>query len=501
MAIPSKLILPRYLVREHIGPFVFSTSIISLIFLLNLVFRELSRILSKGLPWNVVLEFFVLNMAWILALSVPMSVLTATLMAFGRLAADNEVTAMKANGISLYRMIAPVFVAAAVLAGLLVWFNNHILPDMNHRTRLLASDIARKRPSVNLEPGVWFDGLPNFGILVQNLEDSAHVTKVREILIDDHSNLDVVKTISAHRGRIHLEPSTGSMVILLFDGEMQEVNIRKPEEFHRLEFPRHLISIPVQDMFLQRSDSEYRGDREKSVTQLRSDVEAQRLEIRRLRNEINTLVGRELRATLDTTFGLGDKPSSAPSTDASQRHLPFEPPARGNIRTMPRATIPEGRSEAQPAAAPSGVTTLLSRQRLAAQNIDNLVNNVQSYRRGVSSLLVEIHKKFSIPFACLVFVLVGVPLGVITRRRGMAVSGGMSLGFFLVYWSFLIAGEDLADRQMLSPFAAMWMANLIVGTLGLYMMISVARERSAFNFVHLGRLVVSFVRRRSTTKP
>ncbi|MGH7456285.1 MAG: LptF/LptG family permease, partial [bacterium] len=120
-------ILSRYILREHIGPFCLSFSVITLIFLLDLLFRHLSRILSKGLPWMVVVEFFTLNMAWIVATAVPMAVLSATLMAFGRLAADHEITAMQASGVSLLRQVAPVFIAAAALTIGLIWFNNNVL--------------------------------------------------------------------------------------------------------------------------------------------------------------------------------------------------------------------------------------------------------------------------------------------------------------------------------------------------------------------------------------
>ena len=134
-------ILWRYILREHIGPFIFGLSIITLFLLLNLVFRELGSIISRGLNISVIAEFILLNMAWMLALSVPMAVLIATLMAFGRLSGDGEITAMKAGGVSIVTILKPVFLASILLALFLLWFNNHVLPDANYRTKLLSSDI------------------------------------------------------------------------------------------------------------------------------------------------------------------------------------------------------------------------------------------------------------------------------------------------------------------------------------------------------------------------
>ena len=281
-------ILSRYILREHIGPFFFAFFTITLLFLLNMLFRELSRILSKGLAWNVVLEFFVLNMAWMIALSVPMAVLTATLMAFGRMAADNEVAAMESSGVSIYAIIAPVLVAAALLSGGLVWFNNNVLPDFNHRTRLLASDIARKRPTINIEPGVWYDDIPNYGLLVQELEDSANTTKARNLLINDYTSPTMSRTISARRGTIGMDSVRAAMVFTLHDGEMQEIDMQKPSEFRRVIFPKHVISIVVDDMFLNRSASEYRGDREKSAQEMRQDIVNHQKESAQVRSRIST---------------------------------------------------------------------------------------------------------------------------------------------------------------------------------------------------------------------
>ncbi|MDZ7291662.1 MAG: LptF/LptG family permease [candidate division KSB1 bacterium] len=510
-------ILSRYILREHIGPFFFGFSVITLIFLLNLLFRELSRILSKGLPWHVVLEFFALNMAWIVALAVPMAVLIATLMAFGRFSADNEVTAMKASGISLYRIISPVLVAAAVVAAGMIWFNNAVLPDFNHRARLLAGDIARKTPGVSIEPGVWYDRIPNFGLLVQELEDSvrtggahasnAGITIAHNLLIDDHSDPDRSRTLSARRGYIELNPRLGALVLTLFDGEMQEIDIRKPEEFRRIMFSKHLLSIAVDDMFLRRSESEYRGDREKSAQQMRREVNTYRAQIAENLKTLHQSIARDLYRTFGTSFGLAGKtmdsllaqmPGSILPNERFARAVPAVPlPDFPAARKTGSGTVPlveksqAGDNESAEALAQQRqerLSNLLRRQREVLYNVESQIGIIRSLQRSTKSLLVEIHKKYSIPVACLVFVVIGAPLGFMARRGGLATGGGLSLGFFLLYWTFLIGGEDLADRQIISPFLAMWSANFLVGAAGLYLLWRTARETITVDFTKLWRL-------------
>jgi lipopolysaccharide export system permease protein len=468
----TRFILPRYILREHVGPFFFGFSVITLIFLLNLVFRELSRMLSKGLPWNVVLEFFALNLAWIVALAVPMAVLMATLMAFGRFAADNEITAMKASGVSIYRIVTPILFAASLIAVGMIWFNNAVLPDFNHRARILAGDIARKKPGVSIEPGVWYKSIPDFGLLVQELADSiqancksAHsdgVTIARNVLITDHSDPDHNRTISARRGYIELNPRLGALVLTLFDGEVQEVDFTKMEELRHVSFTKHVLSIAVDDMFLRRSESEYRGDREKSAPQMRQEVRTNQQLIGESLKTLNEHVGRDLQRALGTALGL----VAADSVRSS-----YQPPARADLLTA---------VERQ-----QRLTALLMSARQTLYHIENQLAIVRGYERSNKGLLVEIHKKYSIPVACLVFVVIGAPLGFMARRGGLATGGGLSLGFFLLYWASLIGGEDLADRQFISPFVAMWSANFIVGIVGLYLLRRAAKENVMMDFAKM----------------
>ena len=104
-----------------------------------------------------------------------------------------------------------------------------------------------------------------------------------------------------------------------------------------------------------------------------------------------------------------------------------------------------------------------------SKGIDSDFALIQSYSNSINKYLVELHKKFSIPFASIVFILIGAPLGIMAKKGGFAVSMAFSLGFFIVYWVFLISGEEFADRGLLSPALSMWLPNLVLGPLGLFM--------------------------------
>ncbi|MFQ5630789.1 MAG: LptF/LptG family permease [bacterium] len=474
-------ILTRYILRQHVGPFIFGFSVITLIWILNLLFKELNRILSKGLPPMVVLEFFALNLAWIVALTVPMATLIASLMAFGRLSADNEITAIKANGISLYKILLPVIFVAGMLSGFLVWFNNNVLPEVNHRLATLIRDIAQKKPTLNIEAGVWYDELEPYGLIVSTIEDSGGVSKVTDILIRDNSNAEVMNVITAKHGIIRTNKSSGFLELLLYDGEIQQINIRRMEEFQSLAFPdSHIVRIDIIDQFLKRSETSYRSDREKSSAQLQEEIaglEAERTEKQRA---ISLLAATQFEHCFGSSLGL-PMPTSADSTIMKQLLLQSRRRWSGNHPVARRAGSKNNGTSSRRMQGSFYKnrflqTQIISEQRSIHSDVRNNLNQIKTQNNQINRYLVEVHKKYSIPIAFIIFVLIGAPLGIKARKGSLGVGSGISLLFFLIYWSTLIAGEDLADRGIISPFLSMWLANFVVGGAGLYVLYITVRE-------------------------
>ena len=159
-------ILGRYILREHLYPFAMALMILLFVLLTNFLMRSLEKFLGKGLEFSLIIEYVLLNLAWILALAVPMAVLVSTLMAFGRLSADNEITAMRSVSISYLRLLFPVIMFGASVTGIMMYFNNQILPEMNHKARKLSSDISRKRPGLTYDIGVFIESIPEYTFLL-----------------------------------------------------------------------------------------------------------------------------------------------------------------------------------------------------------------------------------------------------------------------------------------------------------------------------------------------
>jgi len=329
------------------------------------------------------------------------------------------------------------------------------LPDFNHRSRLLASDIARTRPTLNLEAGVVMKDIPDINILVQKITEKSDTAWVEAVVIEDNRVQNKSKYIFAKKGKIFSNPAAGALVLMLYDGEMHDLDLEKMEQYTRLTFPEQKLSIQIPNMALERSDSEYRGDREKSSAMMMAEVK-----------ENEALIferGQRMEQIITAWF---------------DKYLPDGLP----IDSLQQLSAPSGNNR---------VTTLYARQRfLSRLRQDNLrlkqqitaeINVLDNYEQANYKLMVEVHKKYSIPFACIVFVLVGAPLGIMSRKGNLALAGGISFGFFLLFWASLIAGEELADNRMISPFIAMWLADIIVGIGGIYLVIHSIHEAT---FIH-----------------
>ncbi len=401
--------LYRYILKAHIGPFLFSFMIITFILVMDIIFQIADLIIGKNLDLFIVLEVFVLNLAWIVAVSVPMSVLVATLMACGRLSADNEVTALKAGGVSFFQMIFPVLVSGILLGSCHLYFMDVILPEANYRARSLMNDIHRARPTLLFTEGIFMKGIPGYSILIDRVNPRNN--EIHSITIYETEDKRHPRLMTARSGEFHVNETGSRINLMLYDGELLQQDETSGRYLKEV-FERQRFSIRTTPSGVQRSEAGTRGDRELNIEMMRTKIDEWQQEIDEVAVRLETVPA----------------PSDA---DAD--------------------SIETARVEAE--------RTITARQRQK------------------NSYIVEIHKKYAISAACLVFVLIGAPLGVRIRRGSIGVSVGVSLCFFLLYWACLLGGEELADRNLFDPVWAMWAANIVIGVPGIFLVWITGRDR------------------------
>ena len=432
-------ILPTYILRQHLVPFLLGFGVVTFVFEMDVLFDYLDLVINRGVPAPAVLQLFGLSLGFVVALSVPCAVLIATLMTFGRLSQDNEITALRASGVHLFRAMLPPLIAAGGLAVGLTLFNNYVYPDANHAFASLLVDIGRMRPTVKLQEGVFITDFPGYNMLVKSVNGMTN--EMRGITIYQMHAGGPPTTIFAEKGFLTYTPDGRTAVLELEDGEIHEIpsDEQGVSKYHRLHFRKHTINIQGAGGMLERTVRNARGDREKSAAQLLSE-----------RGDVLADYGRSLKSHRQRFLTAGvpeeEVDELAPERAPWRERLAFafaalfkrNDPLDDLVRRYPKIELD---------------ANLWRMERLALL-------------RRSAGLSVEIHKKFALPVACVVFVLIGAPIGMRVRRAGPAVAFA-SIGFFLFYYICLIGGEELANRLMLPAWLAMWIANLVLGLLGL----------------------------------
>ena len=420
----------------------------TLIFVLmaNFLLRTMDKFLGKGLQFRLLLEYLFLNLAWILALAVPMAILMATLMAYGRLSENNEITAMRTSGINYRSLISPAIYFGVTITIIMMIFNNFILPEMNHKARLLSGDISRKRPDLEFEVGYFIDALPGHTIFLES-RDKELFKNITIFSRKDNHNLS--RTIVAKLGTI--ETIEDGVVLHLQNGVIHELE-SKSDEYREIVFKNYDVVIPVDNMNIQRRDSKIRGDREMTYRMINDKIILYDNKISNVHKRINTKVSNELNIGYPKAISLNEVELIMEK---------YENNLQDSIKVM----------------ATGKANKIKRRIKNLKRGIQSDFKLINTYKKYKGKYLVELHKKFSIPFASIIFILIGAPLGIIAKRGGFALSMALSLGFFVIYWGFLIAGEELADRGMISPFFAMWQPNIALGIIGTFLCIYISREQ------------------------
>ena len=442
-------LLTRYILKQLFMPFIFSLIIIVFVLFTQFLLRAIDRFIGKGLDIGTIFEYLFLNLGWISALAVPMAVLVAALMAFGQFSEDNEITAMRSSGISFTTIVRPALVMGLLISIILILFNSFIMPEMNFKARMLSGDIYRKRPDLNIEPGYFMDDLPSYSMIIKDKEGDV----LKDVRIFSKGINESQTSIHSKTGQ--LSTIDDAIILDLYDGEIHELDLNDYGNYRRIEFDKHKITIPADDLFLNRRDTTSRSDREMTIAMI--------LEKRKSINDrLDIVKGRIGRALIRT----GMDSLVPPSLEASQLLL-------------------ENYKNAFSADTSNSGDVIYRKEKdidVVSRQITNEYNLLRSYAKSSNKYNVELHKKFSLPVASILFIMTGASLGVLFRKGGFTIATGLSFGFFLIYYILMIGGEDLADRTILTPMVGVWSPNIILLIIATYLMIHTVREQPPLRF-------------------
>lgn len=462
----------RDLLKKHIGPFLFCFFTVMFLLLMQFLMLHVDKLVGKGLPFSIVAELILTNLAYMVVMAVPMAVLVSTLIAFGKFSEWNELTAIRAAGVNPSKLILPVLGAGFLLFLAMAYFSNYILPEANHKARSLFIDIRMAKPGFDLQEGTFYEGIEGFTFLVQTIDadtDSLYDVTVFQEPTDDRYRA----YIRAKSGWLQSDDDQ-TLSLFLHEGSIMRYipgKERNEETLEQTLFNRYRMSFDLSDLAFSRQnpDNRSRTDRTMSAQAMMAAVDS-----------ISASIEKEYDSLLEKT--------------AQHEMLPFKPgtTARSfSLRRSEQDTIQAVQSNIEILNMFDSATDQANLLIITASSLGRYKSDVNTYKSNrewrnfrIAEFMVEIHKKLSIPFACMVFVIIGAPIGMLTRKGNIGVAGFIGAIILTFYFVALIQGEKLADRMVITPFMGMWGINLFLLAIGIILWLHVTTSLKFTNLLN-----------------
>lgn len=463
--IPNRLQLD--ILKRHLGPFVFCFFTLMFLLLMQFLILYIDLLVGKGLPLGIVLELIVTNLASMVVLAVPMAVLVACLMTYGKFTELNELTAIRAAGVNPIHIINPVLAASILLSVFLIWFSNDVLPDANQRARSLFIDIRLKKPGFDLKENEFYSGIDNYTFLVKEITDESD--SLHNVTIYQHPTRKRKEAyIKAGKGRLESEQGGQTLTLYLKNGTvLRNLDRRKKgrpiDVFEETHFDRYRISFDLSELAFSRSNpaDRSRNDRTMDIKAMMSVVDSLRHQI----DEQKQIIRENKNYIIPIARTYSDNSSRSKLITSKPDTLSRKPyPSRFHVLQQLDTQAEQQKLH----------EVTLVKLRNYKSFIEDVATDTEWRFSKIARYLVEVHKKFSIPLACIVFVLLGAPIGMYTKKGNLGYAALIGTVFLTFYWITIIQGEKLADRLFISPFTGMWFSDIILGIIGIFMVVSIS---------------------------
>jgi lipopolysaccharide export system permease protein len=450
-------------IKSFLPPFIITLFVsVFLFFLVEVVITYLDDLIGKGLTTSDLIKLFVYAWVAIIPQCIPLAVLLGSIMSFGNMAENYELAAMKSSGLSLFKIIKPVFVLIIFLAGLTFLFNNFILPTVHLKSQSLLYDIRQKKPAVSIKEGIFYNKIENYTLRVG--KKSKNKDTLKEIYIYDHSaHMGNIVQMYANTGKITTTADTSALVLILRNGnryeDLADNNLESPykKPLSQLNFKQLQVNIELLDFKLKRTDENaFKGHEEMlNIWQIDSVADSTR---RRLNKRIVELA----RQSKDYFFG-----RTTANINSKQ--------------TIKQVNLNAFLDSLKPNEYNIVIENALTMARSNMSYIDAASTSYSNDELEINRFLIEWHKKIVVCFACIVLFFVGAPLGAIIKKGGLGLPVVVAVFFFLAYFILTEAFTSLAYENTLPVWQAMWLPLLLFLPISIFLTYKAAKDSAIFD--------------------
>ncbi|WP_162052481.1 LptF/LptG family permease [Pontibacter pamirensis] len=464
--------LDKLILKAFFGPFILTFAVVEFILLTQYMLKYLDELVGKDLGAEVfgeLLFYFSINMA---PVALPLAVLLSSLMTFGTLGEHNELTAIKTSGITLTRILRPVFIVVILITIGAFFFNNNIVPKANLKAYSLLWDIRQKKPAMNFKEGAFYNGIPGYSIKVNRKFNDGQT--LGDVMIYDHSKGGSNTTvILADSGEMYMAYNDSYLIMELFRGNTYvaqgNASFRASnDQFVRQQFDESKIILSMASFNLDRTREELFSDNKmmKNIAQLNIVTDSLR---RYSEREVSFY---------------------APNVDPFYSYFKAD---TGQVKNGYRL---QGKAIDRELSAPSADVL-----RMATNKARNVKSFTSSYQERIKNTLreannyeIEIWKKYTQSTAIIIMFLIGAPLGAIIKKGGLGVPVLISIIFFILMYVMAILGEKWAREGMVSIGAGLWAGNFILLPMGLFFLYQARNDSSLLELDFWRKLMTRFRR-------
>lgn len=438
--------------------------------------KYIDDLMGKGLSISVIVELLFYVSASLIPLALPLAILLSSIMTVGNLAENNELTALKSSGLSLYRILRPLTGIVIIIAISTFYFANYVIPVANLKWHSLIFDIQQTKISSILTPGTYSTELDGYAIKIdEGTEDT-----FKGILIHDHTDATIIKSVRAKEGNVYKSENGKYLFFELKDGYVMEELAPTAPSFtpdgkihgatntrpsRRSSFDQAIYKIDLSGFNLDRSDEDMFKDKHEmlNVFQINYTLDS----IQKNAHGIVENFLKNLKADhpyfIAKNFTVNSK---ATERDPQLSEIPDSVVLLKNLSV--------GQKKA-------AINLAQSRIRGKASNLDGQKRFLETMEMDMNKYLIEFHRKFSLTVAILVLFFVGAPLGAIVRKGGFGAPVVIAALLFMVYFVLMTIGDGLSKSGTISPFLGMWFSSMALTPIAVWLMYSAANDSAVFS--------------------
>jgi lipopolysaccharide export system permease protein len=433
-------------------------------------------IIGKGMGAWILIQFFAYSFLTFIPIAMPLAVLLSSIMTFGNLAENYELAAMKSSGLSLFKIIRPIFVFILFLAAFTFVFNNFALPAITLKSARMLWDIRQAKPTLSIKEGVYYSQLEGYTIKVGNKSKDGQT--LYNVNIYDHSDgLGNNIQLYADSGKMKTSVDTNYLQIQLNNGSryediMQQEQHKRTRPLMQLLYKELNINVDMSSFKMKNTKEElFKGHHEMmNVWQIEKEIDTFNIDIGKKYVKLNEQFKNYFLARTMHTVSIAKVPQSIKKFYATLTKDEFK----------------------------RSVEHTQNLVRSSSTFIDSINDEVYGKELSKMEYLLGWHKKINISFACIVLFFVGAPLGAIIRKGGMGLPVVVAVLFFLLYYIVSIIYEDLVMEGVYSVVFGAWFPLMLFLPLGIFLTFKAARDSALFDMYSYTEPIKKLFKRKTT---